>query len=400
MRGAAGGSVRAFGRRLVGAVAALAAGVALVACAPGIETPGKQDAIRLVSTATVDGWRFDYYVNEAYPCSISGYQTFTIGTRVGSPAGAEAPLWVRMRGGGVGFFAPDGTPMPDAGNKRQENAVGMRTRLLTDDIMGLVRSDVAGFRLLSVSMCNHDIYAGGDVEDPNNPNLLPSGARRTVNGLFATKAAVEFTSGAYPTSDTFLHGTSAGGFGTFHVAWALEEQGLAPAGLVADSGVLNRDWQLAQADQGLCTTPAEAAGLLEVEKRLHPAVADPANQPHLLVADGRLTVPVLQVWSVGDPGQCGQRPMQCPLPGGAVVTMGSVDCLHEPLRQAIAAAGPSPGSPLSSSLSMRLCVDGPGAAACDLHTPTNSPGAVNTDPAWPADFNPVILDWVHQRMGG
>ena len=94
----------------------------------------------------------------------------------------------------------------------------MRPRLTSDNIMALVRSDPAGFRLLSVSMCDHDIYAGGDVADPNNPGTIPGGEPRTVNGLSATKAAVQFATIEYPTSDTFLHGTSAGGFGTFHVA--------------------------------------------------------------------------------------------------------------------------------------------------------------------------------------
>jgi hypothetical protein len=373
------------------AVAAIVVGVG--GCAPPLSSPGKQDRIRLVSTATVEGWTFDHYVNEAYPCAISGYQTFTIGTRVGSSPSAESPLWVRMRGGGVGWFSADGTPMPDTANKSQENAAGMRTRLLSNDIMALVRDDPAGFRLLSVSMCDHDIYAGGDFPDPNNPGTIPGGDPRTVNGLFATKAAIEHTLQHYPTDDTFLHGTSAGGFGTFHVAWALEQQGLAPAGVIADSGVLNFEWEQAQVAQGLCTSDGRGEGLVEIQKRLHPDLADAANQPHLLVADGRLTVPIMQVWSRGDAGQCGERPMQCPLPDGNTVTLGSVDCLHEPLRAAIAAEGPD-----GRSFNMRLCVEGTGAGPCDLHTPTNSPGAVNTDPEFPADFNPVILDWVHDRI--
>ena len=53
--------------------------------------------------------------------------------------------------------------------------------------------------------------------------------------------------------------------------------------------------------------------------------------------------------------------------------------------------------PRSRSANMRLCVDGPHPGDCDLHTPTNSPGSVNTDPAFPADFDPVIMDWVHAR---
>lgn len=382
-------------RRGAAAALAVALGLGLAACEPPLTDPGKTDRIHLVSSATVDGWRFDYYVDEAYPCSISGYQTFTIGTRVGSSPTTAQPLWVRMRGGGVGWFDEAGNPMPDAANKRQELATGMRDRLLGDDIMALVRDDPAGFRLLSVSMCDHDIYSGGDVPDPYNPNTLPDGSPRTVNGLFATKAAVGFTVAAYPTSATILHGTSAGGYGAFPVAWGLQQQGLAPAGVIADSGVLNRQWQLAQVAQGLCpsTRAAGEEGLRLVEARLHSAVRDPANQPDRLVAEGRLTVPVLQVWDRGDAGQCGETPMACPMPDGSTATMGSVDCMHEPLRVAIAAQGP--GSP---SVNMRLCVDGPKPGACDLHTPTNSPGVVNTDPAWPADFNPVIMDWVDARL--
>jgi len=85
--------------------------------------------------------------------------------------------------------------------------------------------------------------------------------------------------------------------------------------------------------------------------------------------------------------------MLCPMRDGTAVTMGSVDCMHEPLRATIAAQGPA-----SRSANMRLCVDGPKPGPCDLHTPTNDPGAVNTDPAFPADFNPVVMDWVHARL--
>jgi len=238
--------MRTILRRTASGLAVIAIGLGVTACQPPLTDPGKTDQIRLVSTTTQDGWTFDYYVNQAYPCSISGYQTFTIGTRVGSSPTAEAPLWVRMRGGGIGWFDAAGNPQPDTANKNQEKAPAMIDRLLTGDLMALVRDDPAGFRLLSVSMCDHDIYSGGDTPDPNNPNLLPDGSPRTVNGLFATKAAVGYTEAHYPTSGAFLHGTSAGGFGTFSVAWGLQEQGLAPAGIVSESpmpmrsGAINR----------------------------------------------------------------------------------------------------------------------------------------------------------------
>lgn len=365
----------------------------LAACEPALEAPGKTGDIRLVDTATVDGWRFETFVNDAYPCAVSGYQTFAVGTKVGSSPTAASPLWVRMRGGGVGWFDSNGVAQPSEVNKKQEGPAKLRERLLKDDIMGLVREDAAGFRLLSVSMCGHDIYGGGDTDDPDNPNLLPDGSPRTVNGLFATKAAVEFASERYPTSDSVLHGTSAGGYGAFHVAWALQEQGLAPAGIISDSGVLNRDWQLASVEQGLCPNAGDEEGLLAVERRLHSAVRNPDNEPHEVVGRGELTVPVFHVWSSGDFAQCGQAPMDCPLPDGSTVTLGAVDCLHEPLARAIDAQGPS-----SRSSNMRLCVEGAEPGPCDMHTPTAKVGAVNTDPAFPADFQPVVMDWVLARL--
>jgi hypothetical protein len=386
------GNKAKLSRRVAAGLGAVGMAMAVVACEPQLSAPGDTTEVHLVSTATVDGWKFDYYVNEAYPCSISGYQTFTIGTKVGSSPTASAPMWVRMRGGGVGWFDEAGQPQPSTANKNQENANAMRDRLLNGDIMALVRDDPADFRLLSVSMCDHDIYGGGDIPDPHNPNTLPDGSTRTVNGLFATKAAIRYATAKYPTGGTILHGTSAGGYGTFNVAWGLEEEGNPPAGLISDSGVLNQAWQLASVDQGLCPS-AELGGLETVQERLHSQLRPVENQPDRLVGDGRLTVPIMQVWDRGDFGQCGETPMSCPLPDGSSVTMGSVDCMHEPLRAAIAAQGPT-----SRSANMRLCVDGPRPGSCDVHTPTNSPGAVNTDPAFPADFNPLIMDWVHDRL--
>ena len=81
-----------------------------------------------------------------------------------------------------------------------------------------MRADAAGFRIVSVSMCNHDIYSGGDQPDPNNPNTTPDGKPRTTNGLFATKAAIAFAKEQYPTGKVILHGTSAGSAGRL-LAW-------------------------------------------------------------------------------------------------------------------------------------------------------------------------------------
>ena len=86
--------------------------------------------------------------------------------------------------------------------------------------------------------------------------------------------------------------------------------------------------------------------------------------------------------------------MSCPLRNGTTVTMGAADCVHEPLRAAIAGLGPS-----SKSRNLRVCVS-PAAqpGSCATHVVTNKE-TPNTDPASPADYNGAILDWVHARLG-
>ncbi|MBA3281148.1 MAG: hypothetical protein H0U29_02860 [Acidimicrobiia bacterium] len=383
-------AIRTGPRRRPIAAVCVAIGLLAAACTPSLQSPGKTSKISLVSSTTSNGYRFDFYRNTAYPCSISGYQTFTIATRVGSSATATKPLWVYMRGGGVGYFDDSGQPLDGGVNMTEESAAFLQDKMENVALTRLMTQQPAGYRALAVSMCNRDVYGGPDIADPNNPNTTPDGRTRTVNGLFATKAAVQFTLATYPTDDYFLYGASAGSAGAFHVAWALQRQGLAPAGIVADSALINEAFERARYEQGLGgRTPDETE---RIRQRLHSDITAIGNNPDQLVTDGRLTVPVLQVWVINDGG--GSVPMVCPLRNGSTATMGVIDCLHEPLRRAIVAQGPS-----SRSLNMRLCVDNPArAGACDLHVPTTVLNARNTLAGVPADFNPVIVEWVAERL--
>jgi hypothetical protein len=369
-------------------LAVLTLAVALTGC---LAAPGDTAQIQLVSSVTQDGWRYDFYRNNAYPCAISGYQTFLVGTKVGSDASAAKPLWVKMHGGGVGYFDATGTPRP-ASNKSEESSASLLGRVdggLTADVMGAPQ----GFRVLVVSMCSHDLYAGANTPDANNPNTLPDGTPITTNGLLATKAAVQHTRSLFPTDDLFLHGGSAGSAGSIHMAWALQQQGIPPTGIIADSGILNQTWEQAQIDQALpCAIDPAAAPLITA--RWHSGISNPANQPDMIVADGRLTVPVMQVWNHGDHNVCGQTPMLCELRDGSTITIGSADCVHEPMRLAIEAQGAS-----SRSANLAVCVDDPSrTGTCDRHVVTTSATAVNTDPAAPADYNAFVLDWVGARL--
>ncbi len=378
-------SVRNGGVRLFGVLIAL---LIAAACVPPLSSPGSTGSIRLVSTSVESGYRVEYYRNTAYPCSISGHQTFTITYRKGQPKTTAAPLWTYLHSGAVGWFDSSGKPRPDDAFMREERAGS-----LTGSGGGLtakVLADPAGFRLLRTSMCNRDLYSGAGGLDPNNPNKLANGSARTTNGLLATKAAIQFARNRFATTKHFVHGGSAGSIGAYSVAWSLQKQGLAPAGIVADSFVLNQEWGQAVSSQGVtCGTAEQAiAHMTEIKARIHPDIGDIANEPDKLVAEGRLTVPIAQVWSHGDPWGCGTNPMVCPLRDGTTVVLGGTDCMNEPLRRVIAAQGPS-----SRSLSLSLCV----GAGCSRHVLTSSAGT-NTDPLAPADFNTALMKWVRRRL--
>ena len=147
-------------------------------------------------------------------------------------------------------------------------------------------------------MCSQDIYAGNNNTDPHNPNTTPDGKPRLTTGLISTKAAIQFARAKYPTTKYFLHGTSAGGAGVFHVAWALQLQGIPPAGIISDSGVVDQTWELEVIQQGTCPPDAESGqDRSAVLNRIDPDVAKFDNQPDLLVTRGELTVPIMHVWN-------------------------------------------------------------------------------------------------------
>jgi hypothetical protein len=364
---------------------------------PPIAAPADTTQVQLVETVTQDGWTYSRYRNRAYPCSIGGYQTFVIGTKVGSTATATRPLWVKMRGGGAGWFDSDGSPLPTAGVKSEESLT-QQLKYDTPGLMASVKAAPEGFRTLIVSMCSHDVYAGSNSYDPYNANLTPQGTNRPTTGLTATKAAIQFTRAAYPTDDYFLHGTSAGAVGTFHVAWALQQQGIPPTGFISDAGVINQAWQRYVAETGISGSPGcekateeRGYGLLG---RIAPEIGDPANEPHLLLSRRALTVPAMHVYNQADSNQCGNVPIPCPLPDGTTVTLWAASCNHELVRRAIEALPAS-----AHSDTMGLCVEGGDAAMpCDRHVTTTSNNGVSSAPGEPADYQAAILTWVRARL--
>ena len=375
------------------AVVSIGVGTAFAA-APPLSGPGNTAQITLVSSSTVNGWKYDFYRNRAYTCSISGFQTFVIGTKVGSSPTATKPLWVFMHGGGVGYFDANGIPRPNSGQMTENNAATLQGHLTNAGLLAKVRADAAGFRTLAVSYCNRDLYSGANQVDPNNPNLTASGAPKKTNGLLATKAAIQFTRSKYPTAEMFLHGGSAGSAGAYYVSWALQQQGIAPAGVVGDASVVNAEQGSAAYEQGVCANQAfgpEATAI--ISQRLHPEIADINNEVDKLVRSRRLTVPLMHVWNHGDTNTCGSTPMICPFRNGTTGTMGATDCVHQPLKSSIASQGIA-----GKSKNLPLCVDADAVKDCSLHVVTTKAGLTNTDPASPADYLGAIMTWVHSRL--
>jgi hypothetical protein len=169
--------------------------------------------------------------------------------------------------------------------------------------------------------------------------------------------------------------------------------------MISDSGVINQAWQLYIAEHGVpgggtgCQKVTEERGF-GVLGRIDRFLGDPANQPHLLVSSGRLTVPIVHIWNHADHNVCGAALMPCPLPDGSTPTMQAADCNHEPMRLAIAGLGAG-----SRSLAMGVCVEGSDTGTpCDRHVVTAGANLVNSDPAQAPDHQATILAWVRARL--
>ena len=105
------GARRPGTRRLGVMLGAVLVAVVAAGCVLPLSTAGNTGSIQFVSTTTQGGWKYDYYRNSAYPCAVSGYQTFVVGTKVGSSNTTPRPLFAHMHGGGAGYFDASGHPI-------------------------------------------------------------------------------------------------------------------------------------------------------------------------------------------------------------------------------------------------------------------------------------------------
>lgn len=281
----------------------------------------------------------DFHRNAAYPCGLTGDHTFLV-VDPANAAGARAPLWVYLHGGGFGYTDEDGSYRATFGQgvddfNHEESLddlwltqVVARVEAgsgLNDSTLG--RRLAEGYRVLVVSMCDHDAYlgTGGDV-----------------NGLQATMAAIDHTTATYPTSDVYLHGASAGSIGVWAVAHARAGEGLPVAGAVADSFVLGPRF-LAALDElaGSPGSPYPAEMAAESVVAALGRYADPVTGLHAAAAigDGWSGPPVLFIGGDADPF-CGAGLPE--LSGAAGAELSNCDWMYDGVRQAVADQADTP----------------------------------------------------------
>ena len=245
-----------------------------------------------------------------------------------------------MHGGGAGYFDASGNPIPATGQKVEESFDSLRTKLDNNGLIGKVRADAAGFRTLAVSYCSHDIYAGANTPDPHNPNTTPDGKPRPPTAC--SRPRPRSSSPRATTRRPRRSSTAAapGSAGTFGVAWSMQLQGIAPAGVVADASIVNAEAFAAGNAAGICTDDNDPARAAAIAARVHPALAEHrqrARQARLERSAHRAAAAHLEPRRREHVRLAAGR---CPLRDGSHVTMGYTDCIHEPMRAAIAAQGP------------------------------------------------------------
>jgi len=320
------------------------------------------DQITLVESRTLSlnnntSWELNFYRNEAYTCGLSGNYTFFVMEPANNP-GAEAPLWAYLHGGGYGWFDENKvyqavkTQTQDTFNNEESfddliNNHLVYNTMRNDEVMDstLTRRIQEGYRILLVSMCDHDNYSGRGAPYPNNPN--PNGGERQVNGLQATMSAMDYTVANYPSTRVFAHGTSAGSLGVFAMSHAYAQEGTYLTAIVADSWsfvpprvfemhetlvgvggyVFNEGSDLRGDGMAKIGFPYEAFGIY----------------PEALIEGGWVDVPSMYIIGEKDPGCGGYRNgiLQA-IPQAAAAGLSNCGWMYYDLRDAIANQPDSP----------------------------------------------------------
>ena len=291
----------------------------------------------------------DFYRNTTYSCGLSGNYTFMVVNPANGDETVEAPLWVFLHGGGAGFYDENGDYQA-VGNQTEDTWNNEETfdDFLVKQLQGrtvengqlkditLTRRILEGYRVVMVSMCDHDQYSGLGTPYPNSPN---PGAE--VNGMQATMSAVEYTVANYPTTEVFAHGTSAGSVGVYNLAMSFAAQDIYLTGVVADSILSPRAFDLFEVYPG--QAPRQPGWTYEGVGRKQGFYGD-INRSDVIAPEGRIDagfneVPLLFVGGTDDPFCFWDLP---PIPEAASAGQNNCEWAAQGLIDTIAAQPASP----------------------------------------------------------
>ena len=300
----------------------------------------------IIDTNSVE---LDFYRNTAYTCGFSGNYTFLVVEPMNNP-GTEAPLWVYLHGGGAGYFNDNqqyiigvspvtGLPRNPDNHNTEKTIEDLRDGQLiynTTTNNGqienstLTRRIMEGYRILIVSMSDHDLHSGMGTPYLNNPN------GGEVNGLQANMAAIDYTVANYPTTHVFAHGTSAGSIGAFTLAYAYNLEGIKLNGIIMDSHLASYRTETligSLVGESGFVFPADF-DIKEAGKKVG-WIADRDRFPGIeYVINKGYDIPSLDIYGNLDPG-CGGGLAR--IDEAHSVGLDNCDWVHEGFRQAVAA---------------------------------------------------------------
>jgi hypothetical protein len=318
------------------------------------------DGIDLDEERTLSGfgntWELDFYRNTAYSCGLSGNYSFLVVEPASDP-GIDAPLWVYLHGGGVGYFDQSGSYRSinnnaNGWNREETMDQLVEKQLIERTVRNGVRKDTTlgrrvdeGYRLLIVSMCDHDLYSGLGTPYPNNLDNTTA----QVSGLQATMSAVEYTVANYATTHVIVHGTSAGSVGAFSLATAFAAEGTHLTAVVADSYITTpRIDPLFEALAGMDDYPFDQDFEIQgtVDKIGFYIDLEKQAYPEARISQGFDEVPMLFIGGLIDQF-CGGAAGLPVIAEAAAEGLGNCAYVFEGLRQVVAA---QPNSPHQVSL--------------------------------------------------
>lgn len=190
--------------------------------------------------------------------------------------------------------------------------------------------------MLVVSMCDHDQYLGMGTPYPNNP----TGPDAQVNGLQATMAAIDYTAASYPTTNVYVHGTSAGSVGAYAVGLSYAAEDVFLNGVICDSVLGTRGVYIQDQLAGMPGYPQqEGYDPAAFSKKAGVWREEASLLPEAQIGAGFDGTPILQVGGLDDPQCAGDR---LPLPQASTDGFdNNCEWMAQPLKDLIAS---QPGS--------------------------------------------------------